>query len=892
MPLEMDGVISRLTTRKPTDSELKDCTFFVATSSAKWDPYSDRFRQAEDAINATNPRKKRGLSAISSSDLPTMIYDDEGDIPRIDRYHMDHIYDISMPRNLSTCSSGGTNIRVYQHLVTTEGNDPNFDEKVGRVRVINSLHTSLYEAPYSDGAGKSELAIPGTDVVNISSVQRGYNPNMDYSKRLKLEIPIHESLEERYIDRRNRWGPGNTVPGTRGGLSPKELAKRWHISEQRAAETIKVTTQKGVRNLSNPLTRRLKTQRWHNKRYLRGKWFSDTMHFKDRSITRQEKAAQVFTNGSGFITFFPIQREATCSDGLMRMVNEIGVPERLIVDGARAQGSHETYNTHWQKIVKSNGIQQTWIQPHCWWQNLAEKSIGELRKEMRYLQSSKTSPKRLWGYLGAYVASKKQRTASNIPSNMGRTPYEVVHGYTPDISLYIIHDWYDYIWWYDLGDKTEKLGRWLGPSGEKFGGGDCHYVLFKSGKIRVTNSTRPVTEDEWKQRDILRQMDEADASITEKIGDEVPMDRIDHTDGEPLASESYDEDDSPWHEDPLAAMPDADEYTPEQYDEYVGSEVLLPVGSELLRGVVKKRHHDLNGNPYGLRNSNPILDTRSYDVQLPDGSIGTYGANILAENIMSSVDDEGNLFVLMDEIIQHRKTKEALVGEDGWYITKTGTRRRKPTTKGWELLISWKDGTSSWTRLADIKESFPLEVAEYVKGVGILDEPAFAWWCYEVLRRKKRHISGAKTKYWLKTHKYGVRLPKSIEEALRLDRETGTDLWAKAIAKEMKNVMVTFEFDDQDRIPVGHQKVTVHMVFDVKITLQRKARLVADGHKVPESRRESTYSSVPSRDSVRLFFLLLTDSRNNTMVARRRSFELCMDYRSPEHLSGHTWRYI
>ena len=108
----------------------------------------------------------------------------------------------------------------------------------------------------------------------------------------------------------------------------------------------------------------------------------------------------------------------------------------------------------------------------------------------------------------------------------------------------------------------------------------------------------------------------------------------------------------------------------------------------------------------------------------------------------------------------------------------------------------------------------------------------------------------------MKTHKYGIKLPKTIKEALAIDRETGTDFWMKAITKEMKNVMVSFEFDEADRTPVGHLKVTVHMVFDVKITLQRKARLVADGHKVPETNRESTYSSVPSRDSVRLFFLL------------------------------------
>ena len=99
---------------------------------------------------------------------------------------------------------------------------------------------------------------------------------------------------------------------------------------------------------------------------LHGKWFSDTMHFKDKSIMRQEKAAQIFTNGKGFDEFYPIERESKCSDGLSRMINEVGIPEQLVVDGARAQGSIETYNTNWQKLVKDHNIQQSWIQPHCW----------------------------------------------------------------------------------------------------------------------------------------------------------------------------------------------------------------------------------------------------------------------------------------------------------------------------------------------------------------------------------------------------------------------------------------------------------------------------------------------------------------------------------------------
>ena len=44
-----------------------------------------------------------------------------------------------------------------------------------------------------------------------------------------------------------------------------------------------------------------------------------------------------------------------------------------------------------------------------------------------------------------------------------------------------------------------------------------------------------------------------------------------------------------------------------------------------------------------------------------------------------------------------------------------------------------------------------------------------------------------------------------------------------------------FDFDENDLLPgKDYTKITTHMVFDVKLgTLARKARLCADGHKVP-----------------------------------------------------------
>jgi hypothetical protein len=47
---------------------------------------------------------------------------------------------------------------------------------------------------------------------------------------------------------------------------------------------------------------------------------------------------------------------------------------------------------------------------------------------------------------------------------------------------------------------------------------------------------------------------------------------------------------------------------------------------------VKRRTKDDDGNPVGKRDANPILDTREYEVEFPDGSIDVYTANTLAED--------------------------------------------------------------------------------------------------------------------------------------------------------------------------------------------------------------------------------------------------------------------
>ena len=104
-----------------------------------------------------------------------------------------------------------------------------------------------------------------------------------------------------------------------------------------------------------------------------------------------------------------------------------------------------------------------------------------------------------------------------------------------------------------------------------------------------------------------------------------------------------------------------------------------------------------------------------------------------------------------------------------------------------------------------------------------------------------------------------IKIPKTVEEALELDRINGDTQWQDAINKEMANVRIAFQLCENGKkdIPIGYQEIKCHMIFDVKMSenFRRKARFVAGGH-TTETPDVITYSSVVSRDSVRLCFLL------------------------------------
>lgn len=639
-----------------------------------------------------------------------------------------------------------------------------------------------------------------------------------------------------------------------------DIVKKFGVGIQTAKDTAKATTRRNVRNVVYPLNRRYRTKHSMMKyNQLSGTFYTDTLEAKTSSVWGH-KYGQIFCNDRGFAYFVPMKAKSEAGDALEIFAQDVGVPSHFHMDNAKEQ-KHSKFG----KLCKRWGTKLTTTEPGSPWQNRAESCIRELKKDHRRVMRRTNAPYRLWNFGMKHRAEIRSRTALPLFKLDGRTPVEVITGNTPDIAEWLTFDWYEPVWYGDddawpTKGHGDKIGRVLGVA-HRVGQEMCYWILPESGIPIARTTVHSISESELADPNNKRKLEEFDARIRNRLGE--PDFEVDPGDDEHRIDVL--DDFEPFDTD--AAMPEADDFTPEEYDQYISARVMLPHLGENAIAEVKRRKRDLDGNPIGQRHANPLLDTRTYEIQFEDGSTEEVTANLIAESLWSQCDAEGNEELLMDEIVDHRRDGSAVSMENGTFTTSSGNERKKITTAGWHITVSWKNGETSEVPLKDIKEAYPIQLAEYAVANKIDMEPAFAWWVPQILRRRNRIISKAKTRYWKRTHKFGIELPKSVEEALAIDRRTGTDYWAKAIEKEMKAVGIAFDFKDEGASkPVGFTEIKCHLVFDIKMDFTRKARFVAGGH-MTEAPSTITYASVVSRESVRILFMLAALNDLNVLSA-------------------------
>jgi hypothetical protein len=129
------------------------------------------------------------------------------------------------------------------------------------------------------------------------------------------------------------------------------------------------------------------------------------------------------------------------------------------------------------------------------------------------------------------------------------------------------------------------------------------------------------------------------------------------------------------------------------------------------------------------------------------------------------------MFQLLDEIMDHKKDDTAIDIANGIVTSSSGNVKPKITTQGWQLLMLWEDKSMSWVKLKDLKASNPIKlVAEHAVANQIAEELIFKWCVSNTLHKQNHIILKVKKKYWWTMHKFGCKLPHSVEEALEIDR--------------------------------------------------------------------------------------------------------------------------
>ena len=117
-----------------------------------------------------------------------------------------------------------------------------------------------------------------------------------------------------------------------------------------------------------------------------------------------------------------------------------------------------------------------------------------------------------------------------------------------------------------------------------------------------------------------------------------------------------------------------------------------------------------------------------YEVNFANGYKHAMAANVIVENMFASIDEDGHKHLLLDYIIDSWKSGDDVRKEDAFLQSHNGTIRCKEINIGWEILIQRKDRSNSWSKIKDVKYSYPVEIAEFLVHNKINEEAAFAWW--------------------------------------------------------------------------------------------------------------------------------------------------------------------
>ena len=199
----------------------------------------------------------------------------------------------------------------------------------------------------------------------------------------------------------------------------------------------------------------------------------------------------------------------------------------------------------------------------------------------------------------------------------------------------------------------------------------CYWVLNKQGNMISRSMVQHVTKEDLLNLILKETLELADKNVKEKLADE-------KHELESCPENKF------FHEDILLDEEEEREFDTEipesGLDGLMGANVKLQHNVQTLKAKIMKQDIGPDGKPIGKYNQNYILDSKKYEVEIPDGVVDEHYHNILLENLLLQVDEKGIESILMKELSDHKIDKFSIRECNKGLIA----------TKGWNLLVKWK----------------------------------------------------------------------------------------------------------------------------------------------------------------------------------------------------------
>ena len=893
--MALNGIFSYFPTEVPTKKDLEECEdVLILTPVTPWNPNDTAYSKNEEAMldhEGNMTRIEDRMKFILSEIQEDATLSSTRAISAVESKMIDNIFgekEACYIGHYSPTNKKSMDPRELCCLMAEMHLDSHFKASVGATYPSNSKYlcededddTVVIDDNYNSEDHEDDMDLPElVDKTYDSDSSDDESDNDDDS--VSPSITSHENNDDESYD----WCQDDLIEIERlfkdekaqeafmasaahaskpKNFDAEHLSKVWRIDLPMAKRTVDSTSQHCIRTKDATLSKNFST----NDRMLRYKrlnlyYFMDTFFATSKGgrSSRGHTCVQLFVTDKGYIYVIPMKKKSDVLQAVKQFAKEVGAPTAIICDAAREQTSSAL-----KQFCNGMGTTLRVLEEGTPWANKAELYIGLVKEAVRKDMKDSNCPIPFWDYCLERRARINNLLAKDLFQLHGTNAHFSVTGEEGDISNLAQFGFYEWCYFRDHTQKfpfnQEVLGKVLGPaSGE--GNEMSQWILKINGRVVPRRTVRPLTVAEQHNLEEKKKRKFFEVLIEGKYGSAInpprtnkPTRRSTRNSKSDVNNDFIEYEDEEETPQLIPEIEEAVDATGQllnlnpAWDSLINAEIQLQHNDKVQVGKVTKRAIGPDGTIGGTYDENPRLNSMVYEVEFPDGQVKEYAANVLAENILSQVDSEGFSTVLFDGIVDYKKDTSAVALADKFVVTRRGQRRLKQTTKGWSLLVAWKDGSETWIPLRVLKESNPVDVAEFARAKGIQDEPAFAWWVPYVLKKKDIIISKVKTRIRKNSHKYGIEIPTSVAHAKKIDDRNGNTYWCDAIKKEMFNVGIAFHvLEESENLPGGWSKATGHIIFDVKMDFTRKARWVLDRHRCsgPEG---STYAGVVSRESV------------------------------------------